>query len=144
MNYQAYSTALLEQVNLHSRQLDMLGNKSSPLNQVEKTAIERSLQIIVEAAIGCSKQLARKLNLIDRTDAYQNIEQAASECGVDQDWLPQLKGAVGMRNAIVHDYLNLNWQLIEDVLKTHKYRIVARFVRLVCTKLVEPKIETWE
>ena len=108
MNYQAYSTALIEQVDLHTGQLDQLSERLSVLNQIEKTAIERSLQIIVEAAIGCSKQFGRKYNLVDRADAFQNIEQAASGCGVDQDWYSQLKGAVGMRNAIVHDYLNLN------------------------------------
>lgn len=137
MNYQAYVTAILEQVDLHSRQLDQLSGRVPDLSQVEKTAVERSLQIIVEAAIGSSKHFAKKNELVDRSDAFQNIEQAARECKVDQIWIPQLKGAVGMRNAIVHDYLNLNWALIEDVLLTNRYRVVAQFVRVICAELVD-------
>lgn len=137
MNYQAYSIALIEQVDLHANQLDQLSKKSSTLTQIEKTAVERSLQIIVEAAIGCSKQYGRKFSLVDRADSFQSIEQVADKCEVDQAWLPQLKGAVGMRNAIVHDYLNLNWELIGDVLQSRKYQTVALFVHLVCSRLRE-------
>jgi uncharacterized protein YutE (UPF0331/DUF86 family) len=137
VNYQAYSIALIEQVDLHANQLDQLSEKSSVLTQIEKTAVERSLQIIVEAAIGCSKQYGRKLNLVDRADAFQSIQQVAHKCSVDQAWIPQLKGAVGMRNAIVHDYLNLNWLLIEDVLRSRKYQTIAQFVHLVCSRLTD-------
>lgn len=28
-----------------------------------------------------------------------------------------LKGAIGMRNAIVHDYLDLDWELVQGVIK---------------------------
>lgn len=39
-----------------------------------------------------------------------------------------LRGAVGMRNAIIHDYLNLDWRLLETVLSEARYRRVNAFV----------------
>jgi len=60
MNYQAYVTALIEQVAVHCRQLDSLSAKNSPLSQLERSAAERSLQILVESAIGSAKHLNKK------------------------------------------------------------------------------------
>ena len=39
-----------------------------------------------------------------------------------------LKGALGMRNAIVHDYLNLDWTRIEAVLVNKHYRAIGEFI----------------
>jgi uncharacterized protein YutE (UPF0331/DUF86 family) len=41
-----------------------------------------------------------------------------------------------MRNAIVHDYLNLDWELIQAVLDNQHYRRVADFVHDICEQLL--------
>src|SRR5690606_41691548 len=41
-----------------------------------------------------------------------------------------LKGALGMRNAIVHDYLNLDWTRIEAVLVNKHYQADRKSTRL--------------
>lgn len=135
MNYDAYRTALLEQVNVHANLLDQLRDMPLPLSQIEKTAAERSLQLLAEAAIGCSKQLNRQQNLPDRAEAFQHVEQSVLFCKMPGAWLPQLKGAIGMRNAIVHDYLNLDWELIGDVIRRRKYAVLVDFTRGVCDTL---------
>ena len=135
MNYEAYRIALLEQVNVHANLLDQLRDRPWPLGQIERTAAERSLQLLAEAAIGCSKQLNRRHNLPDRADAFQHVEQSAVFCRLPAEWLPQLKGAIGMRNAIVHDYLNLDWELIGEVIRQRKYIVLVDFTRGVCDAL---------
>ena len=136
MNYQAYVTALIEQVAVHRRQLDSLSGKKNLLSQLERSAAERSLQILVESAIGSAKHLNKKAGLPERLDNYQTIQQLTEELDIDPDYLPQLKGAIGMRNAIVHDYLNLDWELIQAVLDGKHYRRVADFVHDICEQLI--------
>jgi uncharacterized protein YutE (UPF0331/DUF86 family) len=102
---------------------------------LEQTAAERSLQILVESAIGCAKHLNKKGSLPDRLDSYQSMQQVIEAYGISPDYLPQLKGAIGMRNAIVHDYLNLDWALIQTVLDKQQHQRLTDFVTEVCTYL---------
>ncbi len=48
-----------------------------------------------------------------------------------------MRGAVGMRNAIIHDYLNLDWRLLEDVLAEGRYRRVEAFVVETSARLLD-------
>ncbi|MCP4076718.1 MAG: hypothetical protein GY744_11115 [Gammaproteobacteria bacterium] len=56
-SFEAYVYAISEQVEQHIAGLDELSDISvqSPLTFNQRSAAERSLQVIVEAAIGCSK-----------------------------------------------------------------------------------------
>ncbi len=46
-----------------------------------------------------------------------------------------MRGAVGMRNAIIHDYLNFDWKKIEVVLNGKKYQRVEKYINIVSTEL---------
>ena len=135
MNYEAYIAALMEQVAVHCKQLDSLSAKDKPLTLLERSAAERSLQILVDSAIGSAKHLNKKESLPQRLDSYQTITQLTEELDINTDYLPQLKGAIGMRNAIIHDYLNLDWELIQAVLDQQHYQRVADFIHEICKHL---------
>lgn len=45
--------------------------------------------------------------------------------------------AIGMRNAIVHDYLNVDRQLIRAVLCEGSYKLVTEFLELCFDELME-------
>lgn len=131
MNYTAYCTALIEQVSVHQQLLDQIRAKSE-LGLLERSAAERSLQIMAEAVIGVSKHTNRKLGLPERSDAASSATQLLeqSPCpGITKD---EIRGAIGMRNAIVHDYLNLDWALIEQVIHNGQYRKLSQFVEHYC------------
>ena len=48
-----------------------------------------------------------------------------------------MRGAVGMRNAINHDYLNLDWQRVEAVVKEQRYREIKNYVMQVSAQLLD-------
>ena len=134
MNYQAYCTALLEQTKVHEQLLDTI--RSSPeIGLLERTATERSLQILVEAAISSAKHANKKLVYPARSEAASSIAQLLEHHPLTNVSAQEMKGAVGMRNAIVHDYLNLDWELIKAVLKEEKYKKVGLFVEHCCKLL---------
>lgn len=134
MNYTAYCTALIEQVSVHQQLLDQISAKSE-LGLLERSAAERSLQILAESAIGVSKHANRKLELPERSDAASSATQLLEQSpfpGVTKD---EIRGAIGMRNAIVHDYLNLDWALIEQVIRNRQYVKLREFVEYYCKLL---------
>ncbi|WIO75624.1 DUF86 domain-containing protein [Porticoccaceae bacterium LTM1] len=96
------------------------------------------MQLLVEALIGCCKHLNKHFGLPSRGDAYQTILQLCEHRHIDPQLLPKLKGAIGMRNAIVHDYLNLDWGLIGAVIGNKQYMVIQETTEAICQKLDSP------
>lgn len=137
--HEAYVLAIREQVAQHVASLDELRDRQQqgPLTFIERTATERSLQIVIEAAIGCTKHLLSALGKPVPAEARVAIERAYELTGLYDPPLAELRGAVGMRNAIIHDYLSLDWRLIEIVLSESRYRRVEAFVTHVSERLLD-------
>lgn len=135
MNYQAYCEALTEQVAIHRSLLNQIREKQT-IGLLERTAAERSVQILVEAAISAAKHAGRKLDLPERGDAASSITQLLENYPLENVSPQEMKGAVGMRNAIVHDYLNLDWELIQTVIQQRQYRKLGLFVDHCCGLLL--------
>jgi len=138
-NFKAYVFAVTEQVEQHISGLDQLAEilLTRPLSFNEKSAVERSLQVIVEAAIGCSKHYLKLKQKPIPSDARGTIERTYELLGIQEPELYEMRGAIGMRNAIIHDYLNLDWKRLEKVLRERKYRRVLDYVKLVLKKMME-------
>lgn len=136
--YEAYVLALREQVEQHVAALDELRERAHarPLSFIERSATERSVQVIVEAAIGASKHLLKALGRPVPSEARAALERVYELTALTDPPASELRGAVGMRNAIIHDYLNLDWRLVEAVLKDGKYRRVERFVAELGARLL--------
>ncbi|MDO6421067.1 type VII toxin-antitoxin system HepT family RNase toxin [Saccharophagus degradans] len=130
---QPYVYAITEQVAQHMSGLDELSASINvrPLTFNERSAVERSLQVLVEAAIGCSKHYLKKHSLPVPAEARAAVERVFEHLAITDVPLVSMRGAVGMRNAIIHDYLNLDWTIIEPVLKQRAYKIVADYVSIV-------------
>ena len=77
-NYEPYILAITEQVEQHLAGLDELSDLAAhrPLTFNERSASERSLQVIVEAAIGCSKHYLKSQNKPVPSEARASIESA--------------------------------------------------------------------
>jgi uncharacterized protein YutE (UPF0331/DUF86 family) len=127
------SQTYIESMRQHSEeQLNNLSElaelaQQQPLRKFERLAVERSLQILIEAAIGVAKHCCKQGNISTAADGYACALKAHD---LIQSQIPHavLKGAIGMRNAIVHDYLNLDWTRIEAVLVSHGYRRIGVFI----------------
>lgn len=137
MNYDAYALAISEQVTQHIAALDELQLKAQtrPLDFIERNSVERSLQVIVEAAIGCAKHFLKSRNKPVPAEARAAIERVYEILALTEPAVQEMRGAIGMRNAIIHDYLNLDWAYIDKVLLGRKYLNVRAFVKVVLKQL---------
>lgn len=136
--YEAYVYALREQAEQHIYGLDELSdiNDQRPLSFNERNAVERSVQVLVEMAIGCSKHVLKSSERPVPSEARAAIERVYEMLGIIDPPAEVMRGAVGMRNAIIHDYLNLNWELVGEVLKSRRYRLLQRYLDTVTAFLL--------
>jgi uncharacterized protein YutE (UPF0331/DUF86 family) len=99
-----------------------------PLTPLELSGVLHALQVLVENAIGKAKQLlkARNLNVpISGYDAFSALNSAGLVQAKD---LVQWNAAVGLRNRIVHDYMNIETPQIINLVSLHKDQFIVDFL----------------
>lgn len=135
-----YAQSIREHVEHIQFQLDQLAVIASkaPLNQFESLAAERLLQILIEACIGVAKHWVKHKGLGIAHDAYASfvlLEQNGEYTSQELSW----RKIIGMRNALVHDYLNIDTDIILDVIRQQRYKQLVNFVDLGLTQITQPK-----
>ncbi|PKM11923.1 MAG: hypothetical protein CVV13_07035 [Gammaproteobacteria bacterium HGW-Gammaproteobacteria-3] len=96
------------------------------LSRYEYRAAERTLQILIEACIGIAKHWNYVLFKTAPADAYvafEKLSQQGVEAVNDVEW----RKIIGMRNALVHDYLNIKPDIIRAVIKKAVYNGLLEF-----------------
>lgn len=100
-------------------------NQQAPLDRLAFRSLERTLQMLVASAIGIAKRLVREKTQIQTDEAY-GVFVRLEELGLD-DSSANWRAAIGMRNVIVHDYLNIDRDLIIGVLAEKQYELILKF-----------------
>ena len=90
-------------------------------------AAERLLQVFTEMCIGLSKHMVKKIQNKSPTEAYQSFSLLKEHGLISSDELRTWKQIIGMRNGLVHDYLNIDLLIIEDVLRDGHYQALSEF-----------------
>ena len=137
-DYTGYVYAVREQTEQHFSALEEMRGvlNERQLTFIERTACERCIQVIVEAAIGASRHFLKSRSKPIPSEGRAVIERVYEITGGVQPDVKDLRGAVGMRNAIIHDYLNLDWARVERVIKDQKFIAVRDYVKLVTEELL--------
>lgn len=125
---QTYLNELNQQVDNYVFELNELAEIEN-LKQRDYYAIERLLQVLVEACIGVSKHWLKFLGKSVPNEAYQAFELLARHDLLPESELVTWRKIIGLRNALVHDYLNLDCAVVLSVLRGKHYLKLAQFVR---------------
>ena len=125
----------LHELQIHAEnivlELDELSELSVNANLSNRDfyAAERLLQVLTEACIGIAKHWVKFLNKTAPIDAYQAFELLLGLGILSHQELPTWKRIIGMRNALVHDYLNVDRQIVLAVLQQQAYHQLMAFIR---------------
>ena len=107
-----------------------------PFSRYEYRAAERTLQIVIEACIGIAKHWNKMIYGTAPAEAYSAFQRLA-DFGIEEvkrtDWRP----IIGMRNALVHDYLNIDQEVVEFIIKSNSYVALVDFANLGLKALEE-------
>ncbi|CAM3402475.1 type VII toxin-antitoxin system HepT family RNase toxin [Halomonas lysinitropha] len=106
-------------------QLHQAALKPEGLNALLHRAAERNLQLLTEACIGITKQRLKSLGAVVPSDARKAFDKLRS-LDHDTSQIPWNK-VVGLRNALVHDYLNLDHTIVEGIIRRKEYQKLLDF-----------------
>lgn len=126
--YQA-ETALIAQVQsslLDEARMTLLTGGS--LSSLEQNGVLHAIQVLVENAVGKAKQLLKSAGKQVPLSAYDSFigleELGIVKISTLTDW----NAAIGLRNRIVHDYMNIDMQRVLELVKNEQYRFITDFL----------------
>lgn len=132
-----YVDAIQQHVNESVEDLETLYDilKTRSWTRVERKGAERLLQTLVESCIGVSKHWLKQQNKVLPTNAYSVFEKLMELQLIPAEDAPEWQKIIGMRNAIVHDYLNLDEKIIKAIVVNKMYLKLQMFALNTSAKL---------
>ena len=99
-----------------------------PLSLLEQSGILHALQVLTENAIGKAKHMLKADGEPVPVSAYDAFASLARRGAVPAEELAKWNNVIGIRNRIVHDYMNIDMNVVFDLVRETKYRFVAEFL----------------
>lgn len=120
----------LKEVIIHINEYELELNELKQLNALNKRdyrAAERLLQLLTEVSIGLAKHWLKSIKKESGSNAYQTYI-ALQDLGIITDnELIEWRKIIGLRNSLVHDYLNVDKAIIKLIVKEEKYKTLLLF-----------------
>lgn len=98
------------------------------LSRLEQNGVLHALQVLIENAIGKSKQMLKAAGEPVPTSAYDTFSTLARRGGIREDALPAWNAVVGLRNRIVHDYMNIDMARVLELVRLGRHEFVTEFL----------------
>lgn len=98
------------------------------LSRLEQNGVLHALQVLVENAIGKAKHLLKAANREIPVSAYDTFVVLADAGLISREQLNNWNRAVGLRNRIVHDYMNIRMEMVMELVSKGDYQFVVDFL----------------
>ncbi|AJD48537.1 hypothetical protein S7S_10625 [Isoalcanivorax pacificus W11-5] len=111
--------------------LDVAANKlktGDRLSELEQNGVLHALQLLIENAIGKAKHILKAHSLPVPVSAYDAFRDLAAMSRPAISDLEQWYGVIGLRNRIVHDYLNLDMQHVLRLVSNNAHMFIYDFL----------------
>ena len=109
------------------------------LSELEQNGILHSLQILIENSIGKAKQILKTHNEPVPTSAYEAFALLSQQGLIPSTELSMWQAAVGLRNHIVHDYMNLDMEVVLELVNNHQYQPLTAFLNAPFPVTINPR-----
>lgn len=99
------------------------------LTPLEQGGVLHALQVLIENAIGKAKHSLKAIGAEVPVSAYDAFSAMAHRHLISQHDLPQWNAIVGLRNRIVHDYMNVDMAQIAAIIQGDRHVFVIDFLQ---------------
>ena len=144
MTFEDYLTKTYAIAEEEKEVLDIL--RSKPLDKITLRAAKSSMQTLIENCIGKAKKILQHYNCTIIPNESRDAIHILADCGaIDEEMKSALFGAIGFRNAMIHDYMSFDNQVLEKILKDRKYDMLYIFLSDECqySDVIKKRIENY-
>lgn len=98
------------------------------LSALEQSGMLHALQVLIENAIGKSKQKLKASGDPVPVSAYDAFTALVRRGEIASEQLVAWNAVIGLRNRIVHDYMNIDMVRVQEWVANDRYRFVTDFL----------------
>ncbi|MGO2374494.1 DUF86 domain-containing protein [Pseudoalteromonas sp. KG3] len=131
-----YISEVTRHIEEYMQELDEL-SQVEQLNSRDYRAAERLLQLMTEVCIGLSKHWLKKYKSSTSSNAYQTFSELTQLGILTDEELLSWRKIIGLRNALVHDYLNIDQEIVKTIIKKQHYITMHAFSLKAITALAK-------
>jgi uncharacterized protein YutE (UPF0331/DUF86 family) len=126
--YQAETARIAAEQSALLAQAKSILQQGRALSPLEQAGVLHALQVLIENAIGKAKQLLKAGDQPVPVSAYDAFKALANRDQLTQAELPAWNAIIGLRNRIVHDYMNIDMDQVMSLIAGNKDQFVVRFL----------------
>lgn len=97
-------------------------------SRLEQNGVLHALQVLIENAIGKSKQMLKAADESVPVSANDTFAALARRGGIRVDTLPAWNAVIGLRNRIVHDCMNIDMSRVLELVQHGRHEFVTAFL----------------
>lgn len=101
----------------------------APLPRLEESGTLHALQVLIENAIGKSKHMLNSAGRPVPVFAYDAFASLQQNGDINSQELQQWNSAIGLRNRIVHEYMNIDIRVIYELITSDRHQFIGTFLR---------------
>jgi uncharacterized protein YutE (UPF0331/DUF86 family) len=126
--YQAETARIAAAQSALLSQAKAIINSGRQLTTLEQSGVLHALQVLIENAIGKAKQLLKAKNQPVPVSAYDAFSSLV-DCGlIEAVDLTAWNAVIGLRNRIVHDYMNIDMDQVMNWVVEDKEQFIVQFL----------------
>ena len=126
--YQAETARIATEQSALLAQAKTILKQGRALTPLEQGGVLRALQILIENAIGKAKQLLKAAEQPVPVSGYDAFRALANRGQVAPAELAAWNAIIGLRNRIVHDYMDVDMDQILALIAANKEQLVVDFL----------------
>lgn len=112
------------------------------LSALEQAGVLHALRVLTENAIGKAKLSIKERGLAVPVSGYDAFAQLHRDHLINDQAMREWTAAIGLRNRILHAYLNVDMAVIETLIKEQKYQLQVQFLLMPMQNLLGPTGQT--